>query len=136
MALFSCGNKLSCTTAAIIASVIIGVVAAFLRITAVITVTPAFLWVVLGIAVVYLAILLVTQSLAQRSYRCNTLCTILSILLLAILGTVLLSVVLLAIEFVATSVVGAILTGLLLFFFSLIISTTACFIKCAADCDD
>ncbi len=136
MALFNCGNKLNCTAAAIIASVIIGVVAAFLRITAVITVAPAFLWVVFGIAVVYLAVLLGTQTVAQRSYRCDTLCTVLSVLLIAILGTILLSVVLLAIEFVATSVIGAILTGLLLLFFSLTVATTACLIKCAADCND
>lgn len=136
MALFSCGNRLNCTAAAIIASVIVGVVAAFLRITAVITVTPVFLWVVFGIAVVYLAVLLGTQALAQRSYHCDTLCAILSVLLISILGTILFAVILLAIEFVATSVIGAILTGLLVLFFSLTIATTACFVKCSADCND
>ncbi len=44
----NCSNKCACTS--IIASIIIGIVAGILRITGVITVTPAFLWVVFGIA--------------------------------------------------------------------------------------
>ena len=51
----SCSCRNSCGALAIIASIIIGVVATVLRITAVITVTPAFLWTTFGIAVGYLA---------------------------------------------------------------------------------
>lgn len=54
MSLFSCDSKCNCTIAAIIVSAIVGVVTAFLQITGVITVAPVFLWVVFGIAVVYL----------------------------------------------------------------------------------
>lgn len=133
MANFSCGCKSDCAGIAIVASIIIGIITAFLRFTAVITVTPAFLWVTLGIAVVYLAILLAVSPTIRRS---GCVCTNLPVLLTGILGTILTSVILLAITFVATSVIGAIITGALLLFFSLIITSVACLIKCIAGCAD
>ncbi len=128
MAIFGCGCRNTCTSIAFVASLIIGVVAAFLRIMAVITVTPAFLWVTFGIAVVYLAILLANALFASTDEAVCTVKTV-NALLGSIVGTVLFSLVLLAIPFVATSIVGAILTGVLLFFFSLIITATACLVK-------
>ncbi len=128
MANFACGCRNTCTSIAVVVSLIIGVVAAFLRIMAVITVTPAFLWVTFGVAVAYLAILLVNAFLTEATAASCTAKTVNS-LLSGIVGTVLFSVVLLAIPFVATSIVGAILTGVLLFFFSLIITATACLVK-------
>ena len=132
MALFRCEGNQDCVGLGIIASVIIGVIAAFLRITAVITVTPAFLWVLFGIAVVYLAVLLAATWLRQPANPCVSARVTLSVLLAGILGTILLSVILLAISFVATSVVGAILVGLLLLFFSLTVTASACLVKCLA----
>ncbi len=131
MSTSDCSCKNICTSVALIVSIAIGIIAAFLRITAAITVTPAFLWVLFGIAVVYLGILLISSVFV----RCcdNSLCcikTVLTVLLSAILATVLFSVILLAIEFVATSVVGAIITGLLLLSFSLTLTETACLIRC------
>lgn len=128
MAIFSCGCKNTCTSIAVVASLIIGVVAAFLRIVAVITVTPAFLWVTFGVAIVYLAILLANALFAGANVAPCTAKTV-NTLLGGIVGTVLFSVVLLAIPFVTTSIIGAILTGVLLFFFSLIITATACLVK-------
>lgn len=136
MSIFCNDNRRGCTTIAIIASVIIGIVAAFLRITAVITVTPAFLWVVFGIAVAYLAVLLGTMAITRRSGYRSCLCTTLAVLLAGILGTILFSILLLAITFAATSIIGAIIVGLLLLSFSLIISTTACLVLCLANCND
>lgn len=127
--------KISCTVLAVIASLIIGIITAFLRITAVISLTPAFLWVLLGISVVYLAVTLIAGALA-RFRACECLCGIITALLAGILGTILLSVVFLAIEFVATSIIGAILTGALLFFFSLIVASTACLVRCFFNCAD
>lgn len=129
-----CKSKCDCTIFAIIASLIIGIITAFLRITAVITVTPAFLWVLFGIAVVYLAVLLLTAPKIQRSDTDGCLCSVLPVLLAGILGTVLLSVVLLAVTFAATSIIGAIITGLLLLFFSLTITSAACLVKCIFNC--
>lgn len=132
----SCGNyRPGCTVIAVVASLIIGIIAAFLRITAVITLTPAFLWVLLGIAVVYLAVTLISAALLRNGY-CERLCSIVTTLLAGVLGTVLLSIVLLAIEFVATSIIGAILTGALLFFFFLTVTSTACLVRCFFNCND
>ena len=130
-----CGCKNNCVALAVIASVIIGVIATVLRITAVITVTPAFLWVLFGIAVVYLLALLIAAPLIRSTGVRGCVCTILPLILLGILGTVLTAVILLGITFVATSIPGAIITGLLLLFFSLIITSTACLVKCAVGCD-
>lgn len=123
-------NRCDCTLFAIVASVIIGIITAFLRITAVITVTPAFLWVLFGIAIGFLAVLLGISPRLQRSDTDGCLCTVIPALLTGILGTVLLSAILLAITFVATSIIGAIITGLLLLFFSLTITSAACLVKC------
>ncbi len=132
----SCRNcKLDCIVLAVVASLIVGIITAFLRITGAIALAPAFLWVLLGIAVVYLAVLLVSAAIFREGC-CDRLCSIITALLAGILGTVLLSVVLLAIEFVATSVIGAILTGALLFFFSLTITSTACTVRCFFNCND
>lgn len=124
-----------CTVIAVVTSLIIGIITAFLRITAAITLTPAFLWVLLGIAVVYLAVSLVAAALF-RNGCCDSLCGTVTTLLAGIFGTVLLSVVLLAIEFVATSVIGAILTGALLFFFFLTVTSMTCLVRCFFNCND
>lgn len=131
-----CESKCRCTLWAVIASVIIGVVAAFLQITGIITVGDTFLWVVLGIAVVYLAVVLIAAALARNYDGCRCKCNVLTALLAGILGSVLLSVILLAVGITATSVVSAILVGLLLLSFSLLIASTACYIRCLSDCGD
>ena len=136
MSFLCCENKRDCTGIAIVASLIIGIIAAFLQITAVITVTPAFLWVALGIAVVYLAVTLIAASLTQGTACCKSLCSTLSALLAGVLGTALFAVILLAVTFAATSVIGAIIVGLLLFFLSLLLTSTTCLIKCLASCNN
>lgn len=133
----NCYCKASCAGISIVTSIIIGIIAAMLQFMGVISVTPAFLWVTFGIAIVYLAISLILSafySCADRNY-CKRIT--LPVFLAGILGTILLSVILLGISFAATSVIGAIITGLLLAFFSLIITSTACLIKCQYNsCDD
>ncbi len=132
----NCTCKGSCLTLATLASIVIGVVTAFLTITAAITVTPAFLWVLFGIAVVYLGVLLFRANSLRGLGGKGCVCTTLSALLIGILGTILASVILLAITFAATSVLGAIITGALLLFFTLTLTSTACYVKCAARCDE
>ena len=128
-----CNCKCSCTAAAVIASLIVGVLAAFLQITAVITVTPAFLWVVAGVAAVYLGILaLRTGCGCAEGGACR--CGALNALLVGILGAILFAVILLAVGVTAGSVVSAVLVGLTLFFFALTISATACYVRTLADC--
>ncbi len=127
--------RTGCTVFAVVASLIIGIITAFLRITATITLTPAFLWVLLGIAVVYLAVILIAAALS-RNGCCDSLCSIVTTLLAGVLGTVLFSIILLAIEFVATSIIGAVITGALLFFFFLTVTSTACLVRCLFNCDE
>ncbi len=123
-------NRNECLIIAIASSVVIGIVAAVLSATAIITVTPAFLWVLLGIAVVYLALAFVVSSL-RRFDTPNSARSVISTFIAGILGTILFSIILLGIAFVATSAIGAVLIGLLLASFSLIISTTACIVLSA-----
>ena len=131
----NCGCKTQCTGLAIAASVIIGIITAFLQITAVITITPAFLWVTLGVAIVYLAVVLISSANTSENDTPSCKCPALNTLLTAIIGTVVTSIILLGITFAATSIIGAIIVGLLLLFFSLIITATACLIKCINGCN-
>ena len=136
MSVFNCGCKCNCTLLAVITSVFVGIITAFLQITNVITVGTAFLWVVLGVSVVYLAVLLVATALYRGEEGCDCLCSVISVVLAGILGSALFSVILLAVGIVAASVISAILVGLLLVFFSLTLTSTACLVKCLADCGD
>ena len=134
MTLFDCNCTCRCTLFAIIASVITGVIAAFLQIAGVFTAAPVFLFVALGIAVVYLGVLLVATALARRPESGNCACASLGALLSGILGTILLAAVLLAVGIVATSILSAILVGILVFFLTLTFTSTACLIRTLADC--
>lgn len=130
----SCGCKCNCTLFAAVVSGILGVLAAFFQITGVITVTPVFLWVVLGVAVTFLGILLLTRGLrSENRFACG--CTALTGTLAGILGSILFAVILLAVGIVATSIVSAILLGILLFFFAMIFTSAACLIRCSGDCE-
>ncbi len=129
MSVLGCGCRNICTSIAVVVSLIVGIVTAFLRVMAIITVTPAFLWVTFGIAIGYLALLLAGALFSQNTVGQACFAKTVSALLAGILGTILFSIVLLAIPFVATSIVGAIVTGILLFFFSLAVISTACFVK-------
>ncbi len=128
----NCSCQINCTAKAVISSIVIGVLAAIFQYTALITITPAFLWVLFGIAVGYLGITVLTSSICPDIRHC---CTNLSSFSAGILGTVLTSLILLGITFAATSVIGAIITGFLLFFFSLLITSSVCLIKCRYNCD-
>lgn len=134
MTFCSCGCRRSCALTAVVASAILGVVAAFLQISGTITVTPAFLWVVLGIAVVYLGVLVVATAL-RRGERQACLCSALSVVLAGILGSALFAVVLLAVGIVATSVLSAVLVGLTVAGLALTVTGSACLVRCLADCD-
>lgn len=138
MSLFccSCNGRSGCVGLSVIAAVVVGIVTAFLRLTAAITITPAFLWTALGVALVYLAVVLLAVALARRESLPTCVCPTLTALLIGILGAALLAVVLLAITFPATSVLGAIIVGGLLLFLALTVTSTACLVRCLAHCND
>lgn len=128
-----CG-KFACILPAVVVSIIVGIITAFLRFMAVITVTPAFLWVLFGIATVYLLVLPFVLVVIRNTGVRGCVCSVLNALLVALPGTILASIVLLGIAFVATSVLGAVITGALLAFFTLLVTSTACLAKCSARC--
>ena len=136
MHLFCCNNKCSCTLSAVVASVILGVIAAVLQITGTITVAPVFLWVALGIGAVYLAILVATAEPYRRCDENSCVCSALRALLIGILGTILTAVILLAVGITATSIVSAILVGLLVLFLALTVTGSACYVLNQANCTE
>ena len=133
MSSYNCCCKRDCTLIAVVISAVLGVVAAFLQISGTITVAPVFLWAAAGVAVVYLAVLVAS---ARRGEQRSCLCPALKAVLLGILGTVLFSLVLLAVGIVATSTLSAVLVGLVVAALSLILTASACLVKCLAGCED
>lgn len=131
----NCNCRFNCTLFAVISAAILGVVAAFLQISGVITVTTAFLWVALGIGLVYLAGLLVASAGRRGGNASDCLCSALNTLLAGVLGTVLLALILLAVGITATSVLSAVLVGVLVFFLWLTVAASACYVRCAGECD-
>ncbi len=136
MSMCNCNCRCACVLAAVIASVVVGVVSAFLQIAGVITVGIPFLWVALGIAVVYLGVLTVAAALTGCRCQAECACAALGAVLTGILGTALFSLVLLAVGIVATSVVSAILVGLLLLSLALTLTGTACYVRALTNCDE
>ncbi|MEE0945864.1 MAG: hypothetical protein U0M42_03420 [Acutalibacteraceae bacterium] len=130
---YSCRNN--CLLFAAATSIIVGVITAILTVTATITVANVFYWVALGVAVLFLLVAFITLRGTRNTER-YCVCTNVTALLVGILGTVFTALVLLGVAFPATSVFGAIVTGILLAFFSLIITTTACIVRCFTDCRD
>lgn len=137
MSFLNCNYSRSnnCVLAALIISIVIGIITAFLQITAAITVTPVFLLVAAGIAVVYLGVLLAVFALGRNTERRSCLCAALNAVLLGILSTLLFAGILLAFGIVATSVITAILVGLLTASFSLTLTGSACLVRCRAACE-
>ncbi len=130
----NCNTGVDCTFLSLAASVVVGIAVAILQFTAIITVGTVFPWVALGVALVFLlAALAVVPDF--RSRDCCV-CRAISVLIAAILGVVLTALVLLGFTFAATSVIGAIVAGLLLGFFTLLITSATCLLKCAVCSDD
>ena len=123
-----CERGNTCTTIGVTISVILGIVAAFLRYFAVIAPAPAFYWVLLGIGVVYPAVILLSAFRGNGNHSC--ICNALSVCRWGVAGTIITSLLLLGITFAATSIIGAILTGLSVGFFALLISSVLCIINC------
>lgn len=134
MPFVNCNCRCNCTASAFILSVILGVLAAFLQITGIISVAPVFLWVAFGIAVVYLGVLIVATALANPSEQCSCMCFAVRALLFGILGTILFALILLAVGVETAGAVVALLLGLLVFFFALMLTNAACFVRSLSDC--
>lgn len=128
----NCCNRQGCALFSVIISIIAGAVATLLTVTAAVTVTPVFYWVIFGIAVAFLLASFLTVS-RRNLGECT--CLSLRLFLAGILGTVTAALVLLGVGFVATSILGAIITGILVLSFSLFITSAVCIVRSAVDCD-
>ncbi len=134
----ACNNtcRCPCILAAGIVSLILGILAAFLQITGMIAIGTPLLWALLGIAVAYLGLLVLAAAPERDSGGCDCLCPVLRALLTGILGTVLFAVILLVVDIAAASVLGALLTGLLVLSFALMLTASACFVRSLFGCGD
>ena len=129
MSFYNCECKIGCIIKAIILSVVIGVITAALSYTATITVTPAFLWVLFGIGVVYLLLNPIIAYITRKHTSDGCVCAVLPVHLFGLIGLIITSVILLGITFAATSLIGAVIKGALLGFFTLSFSTVSFFIN-------
>lgn len=129
-----CNN--GCIALSIIASVIIGIIATVLNVTATIALGVPFLWAVLGISLFFFAVALVGSALLQNCSARSCICAILSALIVGVLGTVLAAVVLLLVDLAAAGVVASLIVGALSGFFTLVLTSVACLIKCITGCDN
>ncbi len=132
----NCYCNTSCAGLSIVASIILGIIAGMLRFIGVINVTAAFLWVVFGIAIVYLGLTLIASYCGCGNAPNKCVCQTVPVYLVGILGTILTSLVLLGVSFGATSVIASIITGFLLGFFTLTITSAVCIIKCKTICSN
>lgn len=125
-------NRCNCVALSIIASIAVGIIGAVLLFTAVITVFPVIYWVIAGIAIGFLALFFFISAFTPD---CNKACLrqILTIFIIGTLGTVLTALILLGVAFAATSVIGAIVFGAAISFFSLLLTSVVCAIKCLVD---
>lgn len=128
-------NSNECLIIAIASSIVVGIVAGILAATGIIAVTPAFLWVVFGIAIGFLAIAFIVSSL-RRFDTPHSARSIIGLFLAGVFTTVVTSLVLLGVTFPATSALFAVLVGLLLFGFFLIITAVGCIVFGAYTNDD
>lgn len=131
MSICGCNFRCGCSAVSLVVSLLVGVIGAFLQITAAITLTPVIYWVLLSIAAAYLGLLTVT---AGRTQLCTCGCAALNAALAGILGTILSAGILLAVTFAATSILGAIVVGALFASFTLTVTAAACLVRAAYGC--
>jgi len=129
----NCSCKISCTAVAAFLAVVAGIVTALLTVTGTIVVAPVFYLVAVSIAVVALILLYLGAVFGKLGCSCCRRSAI-NTILVGVIGALIAGIILIAVGFAATSIIGAILTGFLLAFLTLIFVSTACLIGCVIDC--
>lgn len=122
-----CSPCFNSSITAIIASIIIGVISAILVGTGTVLVERYFLYGAVISALVYLAVLVFAGSIGNGLSGCGT--SFIASALWGILGTILLSGILLA-ALTPVGIFGSLLSGVLVFFISLMISSLALLVSC------
>lgn len=129
-----CCCRRDCTTWAIVAAVVAGVLAVFLQVTGVIAISAAALTAALWVGLAALAVLLLAGS-ANREEDGYCLCRSVGAALAGAVGTIVLAIVLLALDLPATGLAFLLLTGLLVAAFTLLLASVVCLIHCVTDCN-
>ena len=129
-----CCCRRDCTTWAIVAAVVAGVLAVFLQVTGIITIGTAALTAALGVGLVSLAVLLLALSTTQPGDG-YCLCRSVGAALAGAVGTIVLAIVLLALDLPATGLAFLLLTGLLVAAFTLLLASIVCLIRCVSGCN-
>lgn len=130
----NCSCRFSCTGVAAVISAIVGVVTALLTVTGTITVAPLFFTVAAATAAGALVLLFLAAVFSRFGCSCCVQNSIAAVLI-GIIGVLATAAILISVAFAATSILGAVITGLLLAFLSLIFVSYACIIRCLTDCD-
>ena len=130
-----CKTKCDCTIIAVIASVITGIITAFLNFSASIAVPQFVLWILFGVALGFLAISLIIAPFICRKEGGECLCTSLTALLTGVFGTVLAALVLVLVDLAASGLLASLVTGLLFGFFALTITSAGCIVKNLFGCE-
>ena len=134
MSKLCCYCDSDCTVLSVLASVVIGIVATVLNVTATIALGVPFLWAALGIALFFFAVALIGSAISQGGCR-SCICPVLNALIVGVLGTVLAAVILLLVDLAATGVVASLIVGGLAGFFTLVLTSVACLIRCLSGCN-
>ncbi len=129
-----CKSRCDCTLFAVIVSVIVGVVTAFLNFSMTIAVPQFVLWIFFGVALIFLAAALLTAPFVNKKETDGCLCSALGALITGVLGTVLLSLILVIIDIATAGLLGSVLTGLLFAFFTLTVTSVSCLIRSIFNC--
>jgi hypothetical protein len=129
-----CCCRRDCTTWAIVAAVVAGVLAVFLQVTGVITIGIPALTAALGVGLVALAVLLLAMSATQAEDG-YCLCRSVGAALAGAVGTIVLAIALLALALPATGLAFLLLTGLLVAAFTLLLASVVCLIRCMSGCN-
>lgn len=129
-----CCCRRDCTTWAIVAAVVAGVLAVFLQVTGVIAIATPALTAALGVGLVALAVLLLAMATNQNADG-YCLCRSVGTALVGAVGSIVLAVLLLALDLPAAGFAFLLLTGLLVAAFVLLLASVVCLIRCLAGCN-
>ena len=135
MNICGCKPKCDCAFIAVIASVIAGIITAFLNFSATIAVPQYVLWIFFGVALGFLAISILASALRNCCETNICLCTSLTTLSVGVAGTVIASLILLLADIATAGIIGSLITGLLFASFALTITSAICIAKNFASCN-
>ena len=129
-----CGCKFGCVAASIVSGIVIAIITAILGFLSLITVTPVFLWVTLGIAVVLLALAFLRYS-GDGISACSGGGS-LTMLVISLIATALGSVILLGSSFGSLGLIGSGILGLTVGFLFAALVSLGCIIIEGANCGE